>query len=217
MNVILIVRRRFESRSIGPALRGCEGNVCKDTMTEGRQSRFVWLAPSKFACGKALVLAGFRATRYTLTSQLALLQSSSIQAMLNSQELYRILKEFPGDIVRMREVIRRAGQSSQDDRVALAWARYSESVCASWLGLPESDDELTSILLRFLSPAPGSDAVDRYMTTLQPVDGGTEDAEVKLPAALMERLGWMSGDIVVITESSPDMLMLRRVPAVAKE
>ena len=137
--------------------------------------------------------------------------------MLNSQELHRILKEFPGDIVRMREVIRRAGQLSQDDRAALAWARYSESVCASWLGLPESDDELTSILLRFLSPAPDSDAVDRYMTTLQSVDGGTEDAKVKLPAALMERLGWMSGDIVEISESSPDMLMLRRVLAVAKE
>jgi hypothetical protein len=73
--------------------------------------------------------------------------------MLTRSERAKIAEEFPEHAMRMRSCLLNVGRAASDSDLILAWARYSDSLCASWLMPPESDTVLTEILLAYL-PAP---------------------------------------------------------------
>jgi hypothetical protein len=62
---------------------------------------------------------------------------------------------YPGDIDRMQEVLAAAGFMASRASLILLWEDYSEESCASWLFLPESDEDLRSILLNRLEGSRG--------------------------------------------------------------
>lgn len=127
--------------------------------------------------------------------------------MLIASELAKVATEFPEDLLRMRNCLRVIGRTAPDDVLVLAWARYSDSLCASWLGLPENETTLTQILLSYLPEAsvPTGDAI---LTTLEEAETG--NAVLMLPLDLLDRLGWKTGDTVSVIEDGGGGLTLRR-------
>jgi hypothetical protein len=70
--------------------------------------------------------------------------------MLDARELELAIREYAGQIARMRACLSRSGRIFSDREIAHAWASYSDSVCASWLSPPDDDDTLANTLLRYL-------------------------------------------------------------------
>lgn len=54
---------------------------------------------------------------------------------------------FPNDIVRMRNVLAPTGLRASEAEIVDAWTRYSGSVKADWMQLPDDDDQLLKRLL----------------------------------------------------------------------
>lgn len=128
--------------------------------------------------------------------------------MLIASELAKIATEFPEDLSRIRNCLEVIGRTAPDDVLVLAWARYSDSLCASWLALPEDATTLTQILLCYLPEAsvPTGDAI---LTTLEEADGETGNAVLMLPLDLLDRLGWKTGDTLSVSEDAGGGLTLR--------
>ena len=59
----------------------------------------------------------------------------------------RFAREFPNDIARMLDVLAATGRRVSEAEVAGAWIRYSGSLMAGWMQLPEDDDQLLERLL----------------------------------------------------------------------
>jgi hypothetical protein len=57
---------------------------------------------------------------------------------------------YGSDIDRMRDVMRTAGYDVSRTDCSLAWDAYSDSMCAGWMSLPESDETLAYILKQYL-------------------------------------------------------------------
>jgi hypothetical protein len=51
-----------------------------------------------------------------------------------------------GDVKRIQQVLKNNGYSSLLKDCGDLWDEYSETWCAGWLGLPETDEELWEIL-----------------------------------------------------------------------
>lgn len=51
---------------------------------------------------------------------------------------------YPADVLRIRQVALRNGLDLTDAQAQDAWDRYSDSMAAGWMGLPEDDEELYS-------------------------------------------------------------------------
>jgi hypothetical protein len=58
--------------------------------------------------------------------------------------------EFPDDVERIRRVLAQRRVCVSDQQIEDAWQRYSDSVMAGWVALPESDQELSRMILPFL-------------------------------------------------------------------
>lgn len=106
----------------------------------------------------------------------------------------------------MRRCLQETGKLVEDDDLVYAWANYSDSVCASWLRLPDSDEVLLSTLLRYLP-----NVEKRWYTTMCDAEDGTGDGILPLPHELFEQLGWKEGDMLSITQTESGELILRRV------
>jgi hypothetical protein len=139
-----------------------------------------------------------------------LLNRREEKSMLTRSERAKIAKEFPEHLVRMRNCLENVGRPASDSDVTLAWARYSDSLCASWLEPPSSDTALTEILLSYL-PEASSPTEEAFRTILEEAEGEVGDAVVALPSDLPDRLGWKTGDTLSISEDSQGGLTLRRV------
>ncbi|WP_144029946.1 MULTISPECIES: hypothetical protein [Burkholderia] len=73
--------------------------------------------------------------------------------MFDKRVRAEIAEEYPGHLARVRICREQAGRHASDCDITSALARYSDSLCASWL-LPSSDAaDLRQILL---SPLPRS-------------------------------------------------------------
>jgi hypothetical protein len=132
------------------------------------------------------------------------------KCMLTSSERAKIAEQFPEHVARMRSCLQSVGRAASDSDLTLAWASYSDSLCASWLEPPESDTALTEILLSYLAAA-GSPTEAPFHMALEDAGDETGDAFVALPPALLDRLGWKIGDTLSINEDSRGSLRLRRV------
>ncbi|MEX3639967.1 hypothetical protein [Paraburkholderia sp. BR14320] len=130
--------------------------------------------------------------------------------MLTRSERAKIAQEFPEDIERMQKCLRNAGRSVTGSDVTLAWALYSDSLCASWLSLPGDDDSLTKILLAHL-PDAGRATPGALCVALQETDEATGNFIVELPSDLVCRQGWEIGDTLSISEDPRGGLTLRRL------
>jgi hypothetical protein len=83
--------------------------------------------------------------------------------MLDASELEGVIREYAAQIARMRACLSRIGRTYSDREIALAWAGYSDSVCASWLLPPDDDDALTDTLLEYLPRGNFDDASDHQL------------------------------------------------------
>jgi len=54
--------------------------------------------------------------------------------------------EYPEDCIRIKRVLLDHGCDASLWECEKMWKEYSESMCAGWLFLPESDEDLFSIL-----------------------------------------------------------------------
>ncbi|MEX3982146.1 hypothetical protein AB4Y45_24570 [Paraburkholderia sp. EG287A] len=131
--------------------------------------------------------------------------------MLDALELGETIKEYPDQIARMMACLSRLGRTCTDRGVALAWASYSDSLCAAWLMLPEDDDMLAQTLLEYL-PSGGNEAMLRYQMTLVSCDDGTGDAFLEIPSRILRDLGWGVGDSLQIHAGDDGTLVLHHVP-----
>lgn len=124
------------------------------------------------------------------------------------QERQELRNQFASDVNRMQLCLRKTGTTASDDEVVQAWAEYSDDHCADWLGLPESDDALHQLLMKYVKM--GRSRVVWRVTGTKATDG-TGDFIVPLPAALSEQLGWQIGDELSIEWMEPGTLRLRRI------
>lgn len=124
------------------------------------------------------------------------------------QKRQKLKKLFASDVERMLLCLRRTGVATTDDEVVQAWVEYSDANHADWLGLPESDETLRNLLIKYL--ARGRSHVVWRVTGADAEDG-TGDFIVPLPAELSEQLGWQMGDELSIERTDPDTLRLRRI------
>lgn len=69
--------------------------------------------------------------------------------MLSARELDQVVAEHAEQIARMKACLSESGRICTDREIALAWASYSDSVCASWLR-PAEDAELIDIFSKYL-------------------------------------------------------------------
>lgn len=124
------------------------------------------------------------------------------------QECQKLKMLFTSDIDRMLLCLTGTGVATTDDEVVQAWARYSDENHADWLGLPESDETLRELLIKYL-------AIERAQIVWRVIgtdaDDGSGDFIVPLPTELSEQLGWQIGDELSIERIEPGTLRLRRI------
>lgn len=128
--------------------------------------------------------------------------------MQTGSDFAKITTEFPEDLVRMRNSFSRVGRVAPDGVLMLAWARYSDSLRASWLTPPENDIALTEILLSYL-PQADTPTGEAIRTILEQTEDQTGKAVVMFPLNLLHRLGWKTGDTHSICEDSQVGLAVR--------
>lgn len=107
-----------------------------------------------------------------------------------------------------------AGRTGTVDDVVWSWSGYSDDLCAGWLGLPDSDDKLLIILLKYW-PTP-LDGAEGYVVTLMPVNDASGDMWLPLPDDVIRSIGWRIGDELEV-ERQGHTLMLRRLATKTKE
>lgn len=116
-----------------------------------------------------------------------------------------LARQFPEALARMRRCLSTAGKQANDDDIVYAWADYSDSLCAQWFALPDTDQDLLKILMTHLpSPRPVWHAV------VEDTGDGTGDAFIVLPTDLLAKLGWSVGDALEIVAAQDGMVLLRR-------
>ncbi|WP_202586999.1 hypothetical protein [Burkholderia sp. KCJ3K979] len=130
--------------------------------------------------------------------------------MLSRGDRAQVVKEFPEHLARMRKCLADTGRIVSDSDIALAWARYSDSLCASWLEPPHDDIALTETLLRYL-PQTDAAAEGAFRARLEDADDDTGDAILELPLQCLDRLGWEIGDTLSISQDAQGRLILRRI------
>lgn len=113
---------------------------------------------------------------------------------MTADELRKLVSEFSEDVGRMRLLLAPHGKEVDDLIVTAAWSSYSDALCANWLRLPESDQELLKILLKHL-PAVRS----HWIVALRAAADGSGDYLLPLPNEAIAQLGWQDGEQVHAT------------------
>jgi hypothetical protein len=122
------------------------------------------------------------------------------------RERQDLARQFATDIARMQHCLQTAGKRAEVDDIVYAWADYSDAVCAGWLTLPESEDELLAILLKHL-PA----SCRAWQIKAEDARDGSGDIVLTLPEELLARTGWKAGDKLSIDVTETGALILQRV------
>lgn len=125
------------------------------------------------------------------------------------RERQELKKEFAKEVDRMLGRARDAGFTVTDDEAVLAWAMYSDDLCAGWLSLPENDTNLREILVKYL---PRAKSQIWPMTSIKAGDRSGHFI-VPLPAELLVRLGWGIETELSIDTPDDGSLVLRRIQA----
>lgn len=122
-------------------------------------------------------------------------------------ECQKLKKEFANEVGRMKKCLQDAGSTITDDEAVLAWAAYSDDLCAGWLALPEDDTDLREILIKYL---PTAKSLVWRVTGIEAGDG-SGDLFVPLPSDLLVRLGWEIGTELSIEQADDGSLVLRQI------
>ena len=85
----------------------------------------------------------------------------------------KLAEEFPDATERMKRCFDLEGIAVSDDDVVRAWSDYSDSLCANWLKLPDSDEDLLSILVKHLPSDRARSEIS--VVTIVPVAGSHGD------------------------------------------
>lgn len=117
-----------------------------------------------------------------------------------------LAKQFSADVGRIQRCLLAAGKQVEDDDVVYSWADYSDSVCAKWLSLPETDDALLPIVLKHLPPAN-----TRWRVSLIDARDDSGAVMMALPPALLTQMGWEEGDKLYVVMDKPEILSVQRV------
>jgi hypothetical protein len=117
-----------------------------------------------------------------------------------------LAKQFAADIARMQCCLQAADKQAEIDDVVYAWADYSDAVCAGWLMLPESEDELLAILFKHL---PASRRA--WQIKAEDAGDGSGDIVLTLPEELLARTGWEVGVKLSIELIESGVLLLQRM------
>jgi hypothetical protein len=134
-------------------------------------------------------------------------QKGKVETMVPTRsERQDLAKQFANDVARMRQCLRADGKHAEDDDLVLAWADYSDSLCAGWLGLPAAEKDLLAILLKHLPPTGR-----RWRTTIIDARDGTGDGILSLPEGLLAQIGWKKGDTLSMSRDDSGDLIIRRV------
>jgi len=125
---------------------------------------------------------------------------------INVEEQYR------RDVERMFRCAHDAGYSVTESDLVNAWTEYSESICATWLMLPEKNDVLLSILLKHIESTNASRGGSiKFTTTVVDAGDGTGDGILEIPDELLAALGWREGDVLNVKVHEPSVLVLERL------
>lgn len=92
---------------------------------------------------------------------------------LGLTERMKLAEEFPDATERMKRCFELEGIAVSDDDVVRAWSDYSDSLCANWLKLPDSDEDLLSILVKHLPSDRARSEIS--VVTIVPVAGSHGD------------------------------------------
>ncbi|CAJ0733080.1 MULTISPECIES: hypothetical protein [Ralstonia] len=122
-------------------------------------------------------------------------------------ECQKLKKEFANEVDRMKKCLQDAGATITDDEAVLAWAAYSDDLCAGWLALPEDDATLRETLIKYM---PRAKPHVWRVTSIEAGDG-SGDFFVPLPSHLLVRLGWEIGTELSIEQADDGSLVLRRI------
>lgn len=122
-------------------------------------------------------------------------------------ECQKLKKEFANEVDRMKKCLQDAGATITDDEAVLAWAAYSDDLCAGWLALPEDDATLRETLIKYM---PRAKPHVWHVTSIEAGDG-SGDFFVPLPSHLLVRLGWEIGTELSIEQADDGSLVLRRI------
>lgn len=123
-----------------------------------------------------------------------------------------LTKEYEAQVERMQRCLQEAGHPVKSDYIFRAWSDYSDSLCATWLMLPDDDGALLNILLKYLPSTRLKDAQTNAFTG-QIVDAGdgSGDGILELPDELLAPLGWKEGDTLSIETTDSGELLLKRI------
>ena len=123
------------------------------------------------------------------------------------QERKELRSQFANDVDRMLLCLQATAVTATDDEVVQAWAEYSDDNRAGWLTLPESDETLRQLLIKYLTIS--RTRLVWRVTGVEATDG-TGDFIVPLPSELLEQLGWQIGEELAIEQIEPGTVRLRR-------
>lgn len=122
--------------------------------------------------------------------------------------------QFKIDVERMLCCVRDAGYSLAEDDLVAAWTNYSESLCATWLALPEENGTLLSILLKHIeSNRTSREKSFEFTTTIVDAGDGTGDGVIEIQNDLLDTLGWREGDVLSVEVRDPFALVVQQLKA----
>lgn len=105
-----------------------------------------------------------------------------------------------------------AGQKVTEKDLVSAWTDYSDSLCATWMMLPEEDDTLLAILLKHMeSNRTSREKSNEFITTIVDAGDGTGDGIIEIPKELLDSLGWRVGDVLSVVVREPSVLVVERL------
>lgn len=130
----------------------------------------------------------------------------------NREERRALAQQFASDVRRMRDCLKTEDHALvTDDELVRAWTAYSDGLCAIWLGLPEDDAALLSILRAHLPQVSASNTIPAtWQARILDAGDGTGDGILELPDALMAQLGWEIGDRLDISLNDAGHIVLRK-------
>lgn len=105
----------------------------------------------------------------------------------------------------MQLCLEEAGRKVDASVASQAWSDYSESLCASWMTLPESDELLLKVLLEHLPPP-----ALKWQLTVVDAGDGSGDGILPLPEELIKQLGWKVDDRLSLFAGEEGGLVLKR-------
>lgn len=118
------------------------------------------------------------------------------------------------DVERMVRCAHDAGHNMTEEHLVSAWTDYSDSLCATWMMLPEEDGTLLAILLKHIESNRTSRKKSiEFTATIVDAGDGTGDGIIEISNELLDSLGWREGDVLSVEVREPLALVVQRLEA----